>query len=151
MASKLVLIYDINQVTQILYTTNDSEAVVAYGNGDVTEVRTAGGVLRLLSDTVIIVVTIELRSVVRNQKSYQEEYYQILFSTETTTIATIGWTLNYVQPAGSSIVTTVPYLQGYISTCTGMFSTWLNSSVTIEFNNETGIRTITILGPSSNT
>jgi len=147
MASVLTLLYNINQLSILQYTTNDPKAVVAYANGDITQVNTAGGIIRLLTELVTITVTVELRSVERNDKSYQEEYYQILFATDTLTVASIGWTLNYVQPAGGGFITTNPYLQGYVSTATGGFSDWLNGSVTIQFNNLNGQRTITILGP----
>lgn len=149
--SQLTLLYNVNKLSVVIMDTNSPTSVVAYGNGDITQLNTTGGQIKLLSELLQITVAIELRSVERNGKSYQEETYTLIFNTDTLTVATINWTFNYIQNIGGGITTTVPYLQGYVGAGTGGFFDWENQSVTIQYDNVTGNRLVTILGPPSPT
>lgn len=86
----------------------------------------------------------------RVASDFTECYSLLLIDTTTaTTVGIIEWLNGYTQVATGVSVnqTTLPQISSLVSSATGPFAVYLDGSVTIQFDNTTGERTIRILQP----
>ena len=78
--------------------------------------------------------------------STQETYtYNVSDTSTNNTLGSIEYIFNYIDGGGE--ITILPSLQGFVFAANGIFSKYKNGTVYQTFNNDTGVRVITISVP----